>query len=273
MSIEPTVRPANADDHPNYARLFAELGVRDEPISRERWEKEHAPTTFFVDRDGATVAYAYYEVFGLDGYVRNVVVDASARRTGLGKLVMRELARRLGAAGCERWQLNVKVDNEPAIALYRSFGMSIDYATHVVRVPWSRVEHLPRASSEFEALALTADDERAAELAFDVPQGRIAKTRMNPKVVVFQVIDRSKREHAKLGLACFDPGFPGCFPFHVARPELARCLLEALQPFAPSDKDWIQLVVEDDARLATTLLEAGAELVLEIAHMQGAIPS
>jgi hypothetical protein len=72
-----------------------------------------------------------------------------------------------------------------------------------------------------------------------------------------------------LGVACFDPDLPGAFPFRVARPTLARPLLEACCRLARSDLDYMQVVVEDDAPLAELLVGAGANVSVEITHYAG----
>ncbi|MCE9594715.1 MAG: GNAT family N-acetyltransferase [Planctomycetes bacterium] len=273
MSSPFSIRVARDDDHARFTRFFAELGVHDPVPGFERWKSAMAPTTFFVERDGRAVGYAWYEVFGRDGYVRHVVVDAEVRRAGVGRALMHELETRLRAAGCDRWRLNVKRDNAAAIGLYRAFGMDVEHPTTVVRVPWSSVATLPRAAYTIEAREAESREDRALEASFDLPSGRLASSRATSNVRVLRLVDHHDAANPKVGIACFDPAFPGCFPFKVARPEFAHTLLVALAPFAPPDKTWIQLVVEDDVPLAKLLLARGAELVFEILHFSGALPT
>jgi GNAT superfamily N-acetyltransferase len=273
VSAPSSIRSARDDDHERFARFFVELQVNDPIPAFERWKSLMAPTTLFLEREGRAVGYAWYEVFARDGYVRHVVADPAVQRAGVGRALMRALASRFRAAGCERWRLNVKAANHAAIALYRAFGMEVEFPTHVVRVPWSCVASLPRAAYTIEARIAEPSEDRALETSFGLPSGRLASSRATPNVRVLRLVDHHDRANPKVGVACFDPTFPGCFPFKVARSEFARTLLEALAPFAPTDKDWIQLVVEDDVPLAKLLVARGAEFVFEILHFSGALPT
>ena len=56
------------------------------------------------------------------GGVLTIDVEASARRGGVGRALLRELLARLERAGAETVRLEVDVRNAGAIAFYRSFG-------------------------------------------------------------------------------------------------------------------------------------------------------
>ena len=92
-----TARPATTTDHSHYARLFLELGVDDPVMPVERWVTTMAPAMLVLeDGDGAVVGYAYVQVLQGVGYVRHVVVDPGRRGQGLGRVLMGEIAGRLG---------------------------------------------------------------------------------------------------------------------------------------------------------------------------------
>ncbi|MBI5432762.1 MAG: GNAT family N-acetyltransferase [Planctomycetes bacterium] len=268
-----STRLARDDDHATFARFFAELGVPEAPPPFERWRSLMAPTSFFLERDGVPVGYAWYELFGGDGYVRHVVADPSVRRAGVGRALMRELARRFRAAGCSRWRLNVKSENSAAITLYRACGMEVEYPTAVLRLPWSSLASLPRPANTIEARDAAPDRDARLEAAFGLPSGRLASARTLAGARVLELVDHHDASNPKVGVACFDPAFPGCFPFKVARPEFARALLAELRASSPSEVPWIQLVVEDDVPLAKLFVARGGTLLFEVLHFSGELPS
>lgn len=265
-------RAAGAADHALFARFFAELQVPEEAPRLERWLRVMQPTSFFLERSGVAVGYAWYELFGADGYVRHVVADPSARREGVGRALLRELAEIFRAAGCTHWRLNVKSTNTAAIALYRRVGMEVEYPTSVLRLPWSSLASLPRPAKTIEARELEPSRDAAVERAFSLPSGRLATARTPAGARVLALVDHHDPTNPKVGVACFDPAFPGCFPFKVAKPELAHALLAALEPGSPRPPEWIQLVIEDDTPLAKLLVARGGTELFEVLHFSGPLP-
>ncbi len=59
---------------------------------------------------------------GDQAHVTNVVVAESARRHGVGRQLMIELARQAIARGCVAWTLEVRATNTAAQAMYERFG-------------------------------------------------------------------------------------------------------------------------------------------------------
>lgn len=263
------VVPAAREHHAELARFLEWLGTEDPVPDVERWCAEMAPATFFLSDGARFVGYAFHESYGGLGYVRHVVVADGERRRGVGSALMRELARRFRAAGASRWELNVKRDNAAAIALYERCGMRAMYETDVVRIGWDRVPRLAGSARSTVAARVEPADDRAVERAFRLPEGQVAHFRGSPRIHLAQLVDAGR----PVAFARFDPAFPGCFPFRVAAPELARALLESLRPRARADDAWIQLVVEDDAATVAALVDAGASQKLAIVHMGGPIPS
>ena len=70
----------------------------------------------------AVLGYAGTLQVGPDVHVTRVVVDAAARRTGIGTRLLLVLARVARARGAEAMTLEVAASNAPAIALYERFG-------------------------------------------------------------------------------------------------------------------------------------------------------
>src|SRR5947208_6176853 len=127
VSTAPLItRDARREDHAAFARFWVELGLDQEVPDIEHWDEHLRPRTRFLARqDGTLVGYSLTFAFGERGDVRQIAVDRNARRQGVGKALMAMVAERLRGEGARDWRLEVKQDNAPAIALYRSVGMDV----------------------------------------------------------------------------------------------------------------------------------------------------
>lgn len=67
-------------------------------------------------------AYGGMTVVLDEGSITNIAVRPDLRRRGLGRTVVEALLDRAQAAGVVNVYLEVRVSNEPALALYRSLG-------------------------------------------------------------------------------------------------------------------------------------------------------
>jgi len=74
--------------------------------------------------DQQVVGFAGLLLQGPDGHVTTLSVDAAHRGRRLGTRLMLVLARHAIAVGAENLTLEVRATNEPAIALYRAFGLA-----------------------------------------------------------------------------------------------------------------------------------------------------
>jgi ribosomal protein S18 acetylase RimI-like enzyme len=63
---------------------------------------------------------------GHRGWINYLVVHPDHRGRGLGRTLMHEAERRLGALGCPKVNLQVRSSNRPAIDFYRRIGYSVD---------------------------------------------------------------------------------------------------------------------------------------------------
>jgi ribosomal protein S18 acetylase RimI-like enzyme len=61
-----------------------------------------------------------------DCWLEDLFVRDDARRSGLGRALVRAALERAEARGCRRVELDVDEDNESAIALYRAMGLSLE---------------------------------------------------------------------------------------------------------------------------------------------------
>lgn len=265
------IRRASADDYSAYVAMFRELEIEDPIPSAARFTGELLAKILIYERAGTPIGYVLFDRLAANGYVRNLVVSPGARGGGIGAALMTAAAAELRTRGADdQWHLNVKVDNTAAIRLYERLGMRVEHASTALRLAWAHVDQLPADTAPVSVLPVAAEEDDDVERALGILSGRIQMNRARAGVVLRQLRDERL---APVGFACFDPAFPGAFPFRVARPALARTLLDALAPHArPGDLD-LQLVIEDDDALTEALIAAGAEVRLRLLHYAGPLPA
>jgi ribosomal protein S18 acetylase RimI-like enzyme len=61
-----------------------------------------------------------------DCWLEDLFVSGSARRAGLGRALVTAALERAEARGCRRIELDVDDDNDSAIALYETMGLSLE---------------------------------------------------------------------------------------------------------------------------------------------------
>lgn len=264
------LRPAILEDYPSFLRFFAELEVPDPAPSVEAWSQHMLPTSGFLEQGGSIVGYAYSDIKPPLGYVRHVVITPELRGQGLGRTLMATLRQELAARGCTRWCLNVKLSNTSARRLYQAVGMIERHFTQVVRLRWTHIERLPRASADVVASPLGEAEDQAVELHFQLGAGTLAARRRRPDTIVATATTSSDPGQYQ-GLAVFDANFPGAFPFRANGASTARALLELLVNHRRPEHDEVQLVIEADPALGETLLAAGATPLFDLVHMAGEI--
>jgi ribosomal-protein-alanine N-acetyltransferase len=103
------------------AELFAE-----EPWSAGMlWSElaQHESRHYLVaEADGAVIGYAGLAAFGDEAYVQTVGVTAEQQGHGIGTALMHVLVTEAERRGVRTLVLEVRVDNDRAQRLYRSFG-------------------------------------------------------------------------------------------------------------------------------------------------------
>jgi GNAT superfamily N-acetyltransferase len=258
-----TIRKAREDDYPAFAQLFPGLGVDDPVPSRDAWVHVLTPFTLVAERSSRVLGYCFCHEYTDTGYVRHIVVAPEARGAGIGRALMTATAEDLRGRGKVSWALNVKADNTVALKLYESLRMTVKYTATALRFPWSALERLPPG----RALVRVFGEERdgAIERQFDLPRGQLAQARKSGRVLLEA---RNDDAHESLGFFVFDPKFPGAFPSRIAELEALAPLLRAARSYVPADAV-INLVAEDDSRMAELLLDCGARRRLETLHLVG----
>lgn len=85
------------------------------------------PELFLVALDGeAVVGTAMGGYDGHRGWLHAVAVAPTHRRRGIAALLIREAERRIAAMGCAKLNLQVRVGNDEAVALYEALGFAVE---------------------------------------------------------------------------------------------------------------------------------------------------
>ena len=263
------IRPAVDSDYMAFARLFPELKTGDQPPGMAAWTHEMVPSTLMIESGNQVVGYAFFQVLETAGYVRHLVVDSSWRGLGHGRAAMRHVSNIMRAAGCTTWCLNVEPANDPAIHLYRSLGMRERWDSTALGIKWTLVDRLPAHGAPLRARPMQAREDTLVERAFGLPAGQLRDARRLGTRHLIRLVREQQPDDPRVGIAVFDPSFPGAFPFRVAEPDMARALLEGIRPSAHPDFDYVRVVVEDDASLTDLLIHEGATVFLHVTHMEG----
>lgn len=255
------VRRAEPDDHPVVAELFLSLETGDPPMERARFEGEIAPRTWVAERDGAVVAYLFAQRMGDTVYVRHVATAKESRRSGAARALFARTREEAKSSGATHICLNVKPDNVAAIALYEAEGMRYRYASETHRFAWTDVPGHEVVGVTDAILDPSFD--AALEAHYHLPSGQIASTRAIATRLVIGIF----RDGAAVGFACFDPGFPGAFPFRVHEPALVPALLHACRSRA--SKPEMNVVIEDAKDVSAWLAAKGAPPRMSFSHFAG----
>ena len=120
--------PARPDDAPAIAALEAVA------LGRDAWSPGLVaegvagtlPTVHYrvVRRAGEVVAYAVVSVAGDVAELQRIAVAPDRRRSGLAGALLADARRRAAAEGAARLLLEVREDNEGALAFYRASGFA-----------------------------------------------------------------------------------------------------------------------------------------------------
>lgn len=266
------LRAGRPEDHAVFARLFLELGVEDPPPPLPLWATEMAPLSVFAEGPGGVVAYAVSEPMGELGYVGQLVVDASARGQGLGRWMMARLAERLREQGCQRWTLNVKRDNTPALRLYASVGLRPVREAATLKVSRAHVAALPAAPPGLRVVPLSQADQEPLTAAFGIMPGKLARYATKASHQLLRLEGPGSDSAALPGMMDLRASSRLLFPFFAASHGHARALLEDAFSRVGAEVDVLTLVVTDDAPLVALLREAGAPVYHETLELQGPLP-
>ncbi|OZG49940.1 ribosomal protein S18-alanine N-acetyltransferase [Bombiscardovia coagulans] len=118
------LRHIEADDIVSLAELEKEVFGADAWTVGMLQQEFNAPARTYLlyeDADGIA-AYGGFWYDGQDAELMTIGVSQNFRRQGLARQLLAQLIARAGSQGAKRMLLEVRVDNEPALNLYSSFG-------------------------------------------------------------------------------------------------------------------------------------------------------
>jgi GNAT superfamily N-acetyltransferase len=259
------IRPATAADFPLFAHFYAQLAEEGQaPLDEAWWAKSYGDALFLFDGDRA-IAFALAYVLEGEGHVSQVVVDASARGRGAGRIIMRAVAARLRERGCTQWSLHVTHGNHAALALYARCGLRAVHDTDRLVVPWSAVEKLPRTEA-VEVTAAGPADDAALERVIAMPVGFLKRVRRFPGRAYY--LAHRPNSAAPIGGIVLYPPPDSAAILQAEDAASARALLDASRRTA-GDADEVILYVTENAALRDALVAIGGRVMAVTRFMRG----
>jgi GNAT superfamily N-acetyltransferase len=137
-----------------YEKLLHELTASEEALAENLFGPAPCAEALIGEIDGRPEGFALYfrsysTFVGKPGiYLEDLYVRPAARGLGLGKALLKTVARRAVERGCGRLEWSVLNWNEPAIQFYRSLGAEPMDEWTVQRVSGETLAQLGSASEE-----------------------------------------------------------------------------------------------------------------------------
>ena len=121
-------------------RAFGSTYARSAALTDDDWRARHGPDghpswlAWEGDRPVGAATLLRPALAGEDPHLVGMWVSASVRATGVGRLLVDTVLEQARALGATRVRLDVAIDNEAAVALYRAAGFVETGRTGVL--PW-----------------------------------------------------------------------------------------------------------------------------------------
>ncbi len=121
------IRRAEEEDVRAIAELEAVCFMGEDPWSEGALYNEivenHDSTLYLaaISDDGIVGYMGVWKILD-EGHITNVAVDPGHRRKHIAESLISEMIRLTSETGINRWTLEARVDNEPAIKLYEKMG-------------------------------------------------------------------------------------------------------------------------------------------------------
>jgi ribosomal protein S18 acetylase RimI-like enzyme len=275
------ISPATPEDYDAFATLFVELGMGDPVPTRERFTREILPTCL-VARPHASaeiVGYAFFAVLDACVYVRHLVAAPSARRQGVGRALMHEVAKIARTRGATRWTLNTRRDNHAALKLYEGLGMARSHVSYALKVLWETVDQARADGVGIEGYvvdSISPDEQTTLEAELAMVSGTLESARQAGGRSL--LVARLRKPSGGLasdaqGAAVFDPVFPGAPTFRARSVDAAFALLFAMQTARRPEHDLTHVLFSGDRHVVDGLLAQGATLNAELYVLEGTLES
>jgi len=249
------IREARPEDYADYARLYREVSLGEEPAEREEWDRAlHRQSRFAVEA-GSVVGFLRYELFDDFAYVHHLAVAPEARRRGIGLALMRRAAVEIRARGIQRWTLHVLEDNAGARELYASVGLRPAGRSTMLRVGFDALAEATPPETSRSVGPLPPERDAEAERMFRYSPGRLTRSRENPECRVAALFEA---DGTLLGIALHAPKQAWTHPLSVVRAEHAIPLLAGLRLWCRERE--LRVGVDDDREVEAALTRAGASV-------------
>jgi ribosomal protein S18 acetylase RimI-like enzyme len=132
MATQPTIRPYGAADEAAVVALWERCGLlrpQNDPRKDIARKLKVNPEWFLVAEESGRIVGAVVAGYeGHRGWINYLAVDPARRRAGLGRALMSAAERVLHAAGCPKINLQVRPDNQAAVAFYERLGFAVEGA-------------------------------------------------------------------------------------------------------------------------------------------------
>ncbi|BDR52984.1 hypothetical protein KIM372_08910 [Bombiscardovia nodaiensis] len=119
-----SIRPVNLGDVDQLVTLETAAFGKDGWTRGMLLQELQAPARTYLayEQEGQVKAYGGFWYDGEDAEIMTLAVRPSSQGRGLGRALFSQLIEKARSQGAHRVLLEVRVDNEPALHLYQSFG-------------------------------------------------------------------------------------------------------------------------------------------------------
>jgi ribosomal protein S18 acetylase RimI-like enzyme len=125
-----SIRPFQPGDRPHIRELWALCGLtrpwNDPDLDIDRKVAVGDGLFLVAEADGELLGAAMFGYDGHRGWVNYLGVDPGARNRGIGRLLMAAGDTLLRSRGCPKLNLQIRADNEGAVAFYDRLGYRVD---------------------------------------------------------------------------------------------------------------------------------------------------
>jgi ribosomal protein S18 acetylase RimI-like enzyme len=266
VSSSPLItREAQRADHPAFVRFWGEFHLDHGAPDVDYWDVHLRPRTIFLQApNGDLAAYALTFSFGTRGDVRQIAVDPAYRNQGVGRRLFDEIASRYRAAGVTEWRLEVRKDNAPAIALYRSVGMEVLRELETLRLSREGINKLARPG---DVSVVDPSDDATLEDRFDLGRGQLGRWRdaRGANALMLRIGTNALAHYTP----DFAAGFGLVFPLRATTEEQVGQLFGAIREHGL--RDVIEMLA-GDAPVLAAVRRAGARHLETMFEMGGPLP-